>query len=429
MNKPDPAFQKDYLPAREAIGILDIREQTLYAYVSRGWIRSITQPGRKDRLYFREDVEKMRHRSLARSGHGVVAASAMYWGEPIIPTSITEITPGGPLYRGHNAIQLAREGISYEAAAELLWTGKRPITEPRWRIGAARSAAVCKLAENIRAPEANDQLMETFALFALQLGMSRGGADQPASEAAAFDAARELIQAFTGCFGYISARRRFMPVRSGQPVVEGLIAALGIEDSEENRVALQSILVLFADHELSPSVFAARVTASTGGALHSCVVSAVCANTGLHVGRQYDHIEDFLARASTRPVLARRVQECQERGAAVPGFGHPFYMDGDPRAVFLLELVRRRKTQSKRLEAIYGFIEDAQAALGLHPRHELAVITLAIAMGLPAHGAGALFSLARSAGWIAHVQEQRASGLMLRPRAKFMRGRAPAGQK
>jgi citrate synthase len=421
MNKTDSASPKDYLPAREAIGILEIREQTLYAYVSRGWIRSVTQPGRKDRLYLREDVEKMRHRSLARSGHGVVAASAMYWGEPIIPTSITEITPAGPLYRGHNAIELAREGVSYEAAAELLWTGVRPEGTPRWRANAARVARVVKLAGGIPAPQANDQLMEMFALFALQLGMSRGSVERRVREGSTFDAARELIQTFTGCFGYISPRRSFMPMRSGQSMVEGLIAALGIEDSEENRIALQSILVLFADHELSPSVFSARVTASTGGSLHSCVASAVCANTGLLVGRQYDQIEDFLARASTRSVLARRAQECQERGAAVPGFGHPFYVDGDPRALLLVELAKQRKKQSKRLEAIYGFMEDAQAALGLHPRHELAVITLAIAMDLPAHSAGALFSLARTAGWIAHVQEQRASGLMLRPRAKFIR--------
>ncbi|RZJ10182.1 MAG: citrate synthase, partial [Haliea sp.] len=70
-----------------------MRPQTLYAYVSRGWIRSVAQPGQKDKLYSRDDVDRVSKRSAARSGHGAVAASAMNWGEPILPTSITEITP------------------------------------------------------------------------------------------------------------------------------------------------------------------------------------------------------------------------------------------------------------------------------------------------------------------------------------------------
>jgi hypothetical protein len=89
MNDSPAAASKDYVSAQDAVRLLDVRMQTLYAYVSRGWVRSITQPGRKERLYARADIEKMQARSLARSGHGAVAASAMHWGEPIIPTSIT----------------------------------------------------------------------------------------------------------------------------------------------------------------------------------------------------------------------------------------------------------------------------------------------------------------------------------------------------
>jgi citrate synthase len=56
----------------------------------------------------------------------------------------------------------------------------------------------------------------------------------------------------------------------------------------------------------------------------------------------------------------------------------------------------------------------------LYPRHELATTTLAMAMGLPKHSVTALVTLARISGWVAHVQEQRKSGLLLRPRAKFI---------
>src|SRR4051812_628690 len=114
----DPSLRKGYASSVEAMKLLDVRQQTLYAYVSRGWIRSMPQPGRKDRLYLREDIHRMLARSRAKSGQGAIAAAAMkYWGDPIIPTSITEITPEGPRYRGRLAVDLARCRAPFEAVA------------------------------------------------------------------------------------------------------------------------------------------------------------------------------------------------------------------------------------------------------------------------------------------------------------------------
>jgi citrate synthase len=58
--------------------------------------------------------------------------------------------------------------------------------------------------------------------------------------------------------------------------------------------------------------------------------------------------------------------------------------------------------------------------LGLPPRHELGALAVAQAIGLPRYSTGAVFMLARTAGWVAHVQEQRRAGQMIRPRAKFV---------
>jgi citrate synthase len=410
---------RDYVPAAEALRMLEIRHQTLYAYVSRGWIRSTRQPGRNDRLYLREDIERMRTRARARSGHGAVAASAMNWGEPIIPTSITEIKQDGPWYRGRPAVQLARSSASFEAVAELLWSGLWHEEPLRWSV-APLPADVRALAGSITRLRSNDQLLEIFALFILKLGVSRGSIADRVRSGRTLDAAREIIQALTGCFGYISARARFVVLRNGQSVVEGLLRSLALADTGENREALQAMLILFADHELSPGAFAARVAASAGATVHSCVASAICTSSGVHIGRLYDRVEEFLAGAPTKAALLRRARECQERGTAVPGFGHPLYPRGDPRALFLLELAQRRARQTKRMESVFGFVNDAQTKLGLFPRHELAAVTLAIAMGMPARSAGALFTLSRTAGWVAHVQEQRLSGTLLRPRARFV---------
>lgn len=420
MKRNTDDMHKDFLTAKQAMEFLDIRKQTLYAYVSRGLIRSMTQSGRANHLYLREDIEKMRARSQARSAHGVVAASAMNWGEPIIPTSITEITPEGPCYHGRLAIELARSRIPYETVAELLWTGVWHEETIRWD---ARPEALSlhNLRNAIIAPETNDQLMETFALFVLQLGMPHGSFAERVRSSRTLEAAREIMRALTGCFGYISKNRKFYSMESGQPLIDGLMNALEVPNTDENWEALEALMVLFADHELSPGAFAARVAASSGANLNSCLASALCTTSGMQIGRLYDRVEEFLDRASSKSILVRRAEQLHERGSVVPGFVHPMYPNGDPRGRYLLDLVKRRKVQSKRLEAIYGFIDDVEKKLGIHPRHELAVMTVAIAIGLPEHCSGALFSLARTAGYVAHVQEQRLSGLLLRPRAKFIR--------
>lgn len=410
---------KDYLSAQDAVRLLDVRMQTLYAYVSRGWIHSIAQAGRKDRLYARADIEKVKARSLARSGHGAVAASAMHWGEPIIPTTITQITSEGPLYRGQLATRLASSGILFEEVAELLWNGARGAPGLRWP-RYAQSEHLRLFAGSIAAPASNDQLMELFALFTMQLGLSRGHAAGQADRGDTLAAARELIQTIAGCFGYASQRRAYYQLRKGHSIVEGLLGALEIADSAENQEGLNAALVVLADHELSPSSFAARIAASSGATLHSCLAAAVCTNSGAQIGRLYSQVEQFLMRAATHNALFRRASELQARSLAVPGFGHPLYPQGDPRARLILDLIQKREGRSRRLDVIERFIADVQDRLGLYPRQELALVLLGIAMGLPKNTSGALSTLARTAGWVAHVREQQLSGALLRPRAKFV---------
>lgn len=113
----------DYATAAPALDMLKVRPQTLYAYVNRRLIRSIAQHGQQERLYRRDDLKGLEARSLARAGHGAVASAAINFGEPIISTSITEITAEGPRYRGRMAVDLARSHASFESVAHLLWTG------------------------------------------------------------------------------------------------------------------------------------------------------------------------------------------------------------------------------------------------------------------------------------------------------------------
>ncbi len=418
MSAASQSPRKDYLTAAEAMAVLKVRQQTLYAYVSRGLIRSIRQPDQRGKLYLAEDVDRVRARSEARAGHGAVAASAMNWGEPIIPTSVTEITPQGPSYRGRLATRLVQTGASFESVAELLWTGMWHDGPNVWQQTIAD--------EDIRALDAfvgaraGDSLLEAFATTVLQLGLQRGSIEDRMRSGQLLTAARQILCTLVGAFGWAGPKGRYQALAPGTPISVGILDALGVAPSDDNRSALEAMLVLFADHELSPGTLAARVAASSGAPLHGCLASAICATSGVQIGRLYDRVEDFFDQARTLDQLLAHAAQASRLGTAQPGFGHPLYPQGDPRARLLLEMVKQRPLQSARLEAIYAFVERMEVEYGWRPRHELAAATLAIAMQLPRRTLGPLFALSRCAGWVAHVQEQRLSPVMLRPRARFV---------
>ena len=414
----------DYATAAEAMALLKVRPQTLYAYVSRGWIRSIAQKGVKEKLYSREDIVRVGQRSLARSGHGPVAASAMNWGEPIFATSITEITEQGPRYRGQLAADLVRSGVAFERVAELLWTGTLPadtIASAIWPV-LRPTRELTNLTQIMATLDAGENLLEAFAMVVLMLGMRRGPVAKRLQQGNTLAAAREILQTLVSCCGFIGPTQAFQPFRKGQSLVDGLMQSLAMQPTTANREALRAVLILMADHELPPGTLSARVVASTGGTLHSCLASALCATSGVDVGRMYGRVEDFLGHPQGKSVLCRRVNRLHAAGQRIPGFDHPLYPKGDPRATVLLDIARARSNDSRELRAIFGFLDDIRTSTALLPRQELAVVVLCRALGLPRQAAAALFALGRTAGWVAHVQEQRAGGTLLRPRAQFVEG-------
>ena len=110
-----------HLTAGEAAKALGITPATLYAYVSRGQLRSEPTPGRpKARRYYREDLERLLERKEARRDPAKAVARGLHWGGPVLESGITLIDNGRFYYRGHDAVALA-ETASLEHAAGLLW--------------------------------------------------------------------------------------------------------------------------------------------------------------------------------------------------------------------------------------------------------------------------------------------------------------------
>ena len=111
----------------------------------------------------------------------------------------------------------------------------------------------------------------------------------------------------------------------------------------------------------------------------------------------------------------------ETHGQTPPGFNHPLYPKGDPRAELLLELASSLvRGKAKETANLHHFLAHARRKLHLHPRVELGVVALCRALKLPRGIPSALFAIAGTAGTVAHVIEQRSAGFLLRPRARFI---------
>lgn len=412
----------EYINSAEAMSLLGVRRETLYTYVSRGLIKTVRAAGTKLKLYRKADVEKLRSRAIARSGGPQVSHSLRY-GEPIAQTWISEITAHGPRYRGVLARDLVRDGRSFEFASELIWTGVPRSRDVPWA-APPRSKELESLVRS--ALQATGPVTPLKLLSILTTSLSAFERADEDAQAAGLPGCRRLLQTLAGASGAFGPKRRYSPPREGEFIAHCVARGLGLDECDEAVKALDAALVLSAEHELSAPTFAARICASTGADLHACVAAAILTQSGpMQVGGVVEveilvdslpeHLEpaDALAMASS---LGFKSNE-------LPCFTHPLYDGEDPRSSALLELAQRLRIQGPNMPKMLALVEGAQQA-GQHPNLFAALVILCKSMGLP-NGIGAmLHTLARTSGWIAHATEQRLTGAMMRPRAKYMGGAA-----
>ena len=374
-----------------------MQARTLYAYASRGLVTRV-RAGRQSR-YARADLERLKARHDARAGHGPVAGAALHWGEPVLATRISAVAPAGPRYRGQSATELARRGVPFSEVCELLWAE---------RLGTAAAAV-----QSIIAP-AGQERDPILRLMAVALtGLRRSSAPFGLAPEAERGRARALLLAFAAAAG---PRR---PRTASPDPATRLLESFGVPPTPARRRLTDAALVLCADHELNASTFAARVAASTGADLQACLLAALATFLGPRHGGASRAVETLLDEVA-RPRRAEAVVRARTaRGDGMPGFGHPLYPQGDPRATTLLELVAEAAITA-RLRTLNAVIAATARVRGERPNIDAALVAACLALGLPRGAAVPLFAVGRTAGWVAHVLEQRESPAVLRPRARYV---------
>ena len=183
---------------------------------------------------------------------------------------------------------------------------------------------------------------------------------------------------------------------------------------------LNAALVLLVDHDLASSTFAARIAASTRADPYAVVMAGLGVVAGpLHGGasRAAWEMYDAAGRAGTGAALAAVLRE----GGRYPGFGHLLHSRGDPRATALLSLVRRELSGRREVAVVDDVLAAVRRRSSIQPNVDAALAALAYATGMPPDAGEAIFTIARTAGWLAHaIEEYEQPPLRFRPRARLV---------
>ena len=393
--------EERYFDAWRAAEELGVSLGTLYAYVSRGLLRSEATGGRR-RRYRAEDVRRLKERRERRRDPDRVVEDALHWGTPVMESAITLIEDDGLYYRGRDAVALAA-GSTIEEVAALIWVGD-PARAPD-----LFPPAPPELPPRIRAALGNG----LPPVEAFQVSLSLAGAEEPA----AYDL-RPAAVARTG--GRILGLMASVAAGEASPgVAETLGRGWKLQDPGAQAL-LGAALILCADHELPVSTFVARCVASSEATPYAVAVAGLSAMGGVKHGGQTELVEALLREVEVvgdaREALAGRLR----RGERVPGFGHSLYPGGDPRGAELLRRATAAYPNSPDVALCAAVVDEALELLGERPTVDFGLVTLARALGLPPGGAVALFALGRTVGWIGHAIEQYESGSLIRPRARYV---------
>jgi citrate synthase len=374
--------QMDWIAIEDALGELSVQKQTLYAYVSRGLLRAKADEGDPRRsLYSASDIRKLKGRRRGARRRSEVAAGAIAWGEPVLESAISTVRDGQLIVRGRSIEQLAGK-LTLEEMARLLWKADDAPTA----VASRKSAGAT--------PKAR-----AFAILARRAGEDAPslGRSPSALRADAWSILFEFADALTG--------------EQGKSVLhERLAKAWKLNAAGAQFV--RRALILMADHELNPSTFAVRIAASTGAPLAACALAGLSTLAGpLHGEAAVRALAQLDALISAKDVAAE-ARAMVARGDHIAGWSHPLYPDGDVRARNLLAALKPRAAIGKALRAL-------EQETGDKPNCDAALAAMTRELSLPDEATFTIFALARMTGWLAHAMEQRETGRIIRPRARY----------
>ena len=349
---------------------------------------------------------------------GVVAAQ----------TAISEVdgNNGRLIYRGGYLIEDLAPAASFEEAAYLLWNGELPnksqLDGLRQEMAAGR-----KLKDSTRSVITSLEY-DTDPMDVLRTAISAQGAAKALQKPSVGEAIAltAVIPTIVAAGHRRRHKRDLVEPRAELSHAANLLWMMDGQEPAKERVHwLDQYLVLLADHGLNASTFTARVVASTGSDLTSCVVGAIAALKGPAHGGATFAARTMLDSIGSLENVDKWLADAHAKHARFPGFGHRVYRTYDPRAKILREMA---KTADPKLHQLAAHTEEVALKI-LHEAHperpnatnvDFWASVVLTGAGIPKELFTCLFATSRVAGWTAHVLESLADLRIIRPASQWV---------